>query len=104
MLKGTETNVETIKLFIIKEKGEWKRLILFWSVIILKSLQSFSYGWKKFNDNLTRAMTPEMNTVGLGGLKKKIKGITFTKYLEDKKSKACHTKWKKKKKSGIFGN
>lgn len=47
---------------------------------------------KKFNDNLTRAMTPEMNTVGLGGLKKKIKGITFTKYLEDKKSKACHTK------------
>lgn len=37
-------------------------------------------------------MTPEMNTVGLGGLKKKIKGITFTKYLEDKKSKACHTK------------
>lgn len=41
-------------------------------------------------------MTPEMNTVGLGGLKKKIKGITFTKYLEGKNQKhVTHTMKKK---------
>lgn len=32
-------------------------------------------------------MTPEMNTVGLGGLKKKIRGIICINYLEGENEK-----------------
>lgn len=46
-------------------------------------------------------MTPEMNTAGLGGLKK-IRGIICTSYLEGKNEKdITHTT---QKKGGIFGN
>lgn len=46
-------------------------------------------------------MTPEMNTVGLGGLKKKIRGINCTKHSEGKNEK--HITWTMGKKKGILG-
>lgn len=79
----------------MKKEGEWKSLILLWSVIILESLQSLFYDWKKFNGNLTLAMTPEMNTAGLAGLKKIIE-IICTNYLAGKNEKyITHTMQKK---------
>lgn len=100
MLKGNYTNTQNIKPLLMKKEGEWKSLILLWSVIILESLQSLFYDWKKFNGNLTLAMTPEMNTVGLGGLKKIIE-IICTNYLAGKNEN--YITHRRQKPSRIFG-